>query len=432
MALPALPTIPSLPTPSILKKNVGIVLYYKDKTGFITGATVTFEKWIKWLISSYYATSIGILYYASIPTGMGVKIYAQKAGIDFGEGVGVKAIVGGDTGFDSVIHEFVANTPFPCPNITPTIGATLFDSPLPTAVPAVFVPPMSGYSSGVGNVSITEGTFEISLDNIVINSGGVPSSGKIDKNLPPIKDIPSLIGKTSATIKVVIKWYHCTFTGTKTVSLPPLPPICTPPQVYNPITGRCETPIPVCTPPQVYNPVTGRCETPVPTICPDAKTTVESVNHDSVLPSTPSTPFFISINKIKLECPPALTKKMTGEIGTVTLGSLSAQFPIPSPGQSDGEVYFDLSKLIDLSKIIGGAPVIPTPPPKPTKIGQSFEITEGNTNNFQAKMSYDGIYRGTYTYYNITKFLDSAVKYSIDVWTTNPLIKAWDSRIRME
>ncbi len=52
----------------------------------------------------------------------------------------------------------------------------------------------------------------------------------------------------------------------KTFDIPPLIPsglpTCTPPQVYNPVTGKCEYPIQECTPPKVYNPVTGRCETP--------------------------------------------------------------------------------------------------------------------------------------------------------------------------
>jgi hypothetical protein len=509
MSLPALPSIPSFPVPcSFLYSNVGISLYYKDKTAFITGATVTFEKWP---LSPTYATSTGVLYYACLLTGEGIDVYAQKSGVDFGAGVGAKALVGGasliDRGFgDYRIPSFEARTPFPCPSITPIISASNFSSTLPTAIPNVTVLPMSGYIPDIGSVSVTEGTYEIWLDDTMIISSNVPSSGKIDYNLPSISNIPSLVGKTSTTVKVVVKWYHCTFTGTTTVSLPPIAPpcvgaflaslpnindilsktsviptsiyvpvtvsgvsgnvpadilvdgktvssisptiygfdiinvfttanvntnsshritihstrsgcsipdldlsipplipaipICYPPQIYNPVTGRCETPIPTCYPPEVYNPVTGKCETPIPTCyppqvynpvtgrcetpiptctlpqvynpvtgrcetpaCADLRTTVESVDHPSTLPSTPSLPFYISINKIKAECPSniALTERISGEIGTVTLGSLSAQFPIPSIGQSSGEVYFDLSKLVDMSQIIGGTPVIPAP-----------------------------------------------------------------------
>ena len=43
----------------------------------------------------------------------------------------------------------------------------------------------------------------------------------------------------------------------------PTKPTCTPPAVYNELTGKCETPTPTkptCTPPAVYNEATGKCE----------------------------------------------------------------------------------------------------------------------------------------------------------------------------
>jgi len=57
------------------------------------------------------------------------------------------------------------------------------------------------------------------------------------------------------------------FTQSFEIQIPTAPVKCTLPQVYNPITGKCETPITICTPPQIYNPVTGRCETPTPPSC---------------------------------------------------------------------------------------------------------------------------------------------------------------------
>lgn len=468
MGIPIPPKIPALPTPSALYKNVGIVLYYKDKTGFITGATVTFEAKVfitTRLQSRYNATTNGMLYYASIPKGMAINIYAQKQGIDFGKGKGAKAIVGSDTGFDSEIHKFEASTPFPCPNLTPTINT--FNFSLPTAVPNISIPPLKGTIDGI-DVSVTEeGIYEILFDSTpIIPSTEIPKSGKIDVNLPRIKDIPSLAGKTTTTIEVIIRWYHCTFRNTKTITLPKpqleespcfgelgmnlnniydtlsksstLPSSLNVPvyitgqtgnigstkisilvngeQVGEPIyagnsidlirilsgrvpdiatTNKIElVPESTCikrktfTIPPLIPTGTAPPKPDLSAVCSDIKTTVESVNHESTLPPIPSTPFFISINKIKLECPSnsALTKKMTGETGTVTLGNLSAQFPIPSPGQSDGEVYFDLAKLIDLSKIIGGTPV--TTPTKETITTPSFTKKSGRFSNAATAQAY--------------------------------------------
>lgn len=226
-----LPSIPIPPTcPSFLDDKLGIVLYYKDKTAFILGATVKFKKIG---LPDRNAILTGVLYHQCSLKGIAVGVSAQKFGIDFGKGVGNEAVVGTTTVFDKTLKifrfpDFVSTTPFTCPTVTPTIIDTGFSSTTLTALPNITVPPLTGYVIGVGVFNVTEGTFNIELDNTpIISKASIPSTGKIDVNLPTIaelfKKVPSLVGKTSATVKVIITWYHCTFTNSKIVRLPTFP-----------------------------------------------------------------------------------------------------------------------------------------------------------------------------------------------------------------
>lgn len=347
MSLPALPSIPDFITCSAwLHRNVGITLMYKDKTGYITGATVKFKS--GYWSASQVANTNGILYYLCVPLNYSVEVTAQKAGVDFGNGIGKEAKVGnatiGTMGLGNYLFpSYISKTYFPCPSVTPIIALSNFESSLPTAIPNVTVLPIIGYITDLGSFSITEGTYNIQLDNTSIQENSVPSSGKIDTNLPAIKNIQSLKNKTSTTVKVTIYWYHCIFIATKTVYLPTVPTV------------------PIAPTPKL------------PTSCTDLNTTVESVSVPNILPSDITIPFYISLNNIRLQCPSkGSSDKITNGVGSIKLGDLpSIDFSIPSSGQSAGSVYLDIFKAykdkgVDITQILKAAQISAPATPQPT------------------------------------------------------------------
>ncbi len=476
MPLPTLPSIPPFPTcPSWLDRNVGIVLYYKDKTAFITGATVRFKKIGMIDVPAMFT---GVLYHRCIIAGAAISVFAQKNGIDFGNGKGYEAEVGYASIFDRgagdyIYKPFVSNTEFSCPIVipVPTIYATNFSSTNPLAEPNITVPPMFSFIiPGVGPASVTEGNFEIQLNETKITDGSIPSTGKIDVNLPTIseilKRIPSLVGKTSATVKVIIKWYHCKFENSVTVSLPSVPTLpCTgnftKPDIDSLLAGitilpstlfvavgltgdktsvpvdifvggtrvatqptgftgfdlikiikdysslirtipnfstyynitikstlpktECNIPdlvIPIkpivpakiCTPPEVPNIITGKCEIPSIPGCAKFITTADTPSHPSGITDLSGT-FYLFINKIKEEClsDPSIvsTKIPKGEDVIVTLGSLGTMH---IPLTSDGQFNEDISKYFNFKLLTGitGADMAVTPTPeavKPAAVG---------------------------------------------------------------
>ena len=278
---------------------------------------------------------------------------AKQYNVDFGNGLAQFSNWKSVT--DVVVFEGTIETP--CPIYTPSIGVANFDKL--TSTPTVFTQPANLNFSGYGTIPLS-GTYEVKVNGTSIGSGNV-ENGKVNFSYPGavsnlLTKFPSL--KSPAKIDLIIKMGNCTFTNSTTVSLPsltPIIPVCTPPQIYNPLTKQCETPvIPRCTPPQIYNPITKQCETPSIPGCSQLATTVESLNHPAEITDFLA-PFYVYLRGIKEVCksdptnPAFISKLPKGTMGTITLGNLSSNFSLTDNGIID----IDLSKLINLPSLAG-------------------------------------------------------------------------------
>ena len=170
---------------------------------------------------------------------------------------------------------------------------------------------------------------------------------------------------------------------TRAPGLPPPIPVCTPPQIYNPVTGKCETPKPVCTPPQVYNPATGKCETPIPVCTPPQiynpvtgkceTPTVPCIEWETnaavSIPSVLKMPYDISISNANWKCKATGAKTPVSTTAEAYIGGHKFYIPI-----SGGAGSLSLSQA-DIDKIIG-APITPpvTPPVVPTECVKSGKL----------------------------------------------------------
>ncbi len=296
-----------------------------------------------------------------------IEIKVSKSGYTFPDWTNVDGVMTPAGSAFKVVNIIQGDATVSCPVYTPSMGVANFDKLLST--PTVFTQPANLNFSGYGTIPLS-GTFEVKVNGTTIGSGNV-SNGKVDYSYPGtitnlLTKFPSL--KSPAKVDLIIKMGSCTFTNSKTVSLPsltPIIPICTPPQIYNPITKQCETPvIPRCSPPQVYNPITKQCETPSVPGCSQLATTVESLNHPAEITDFLA-PFYVYLRGVKEVCKsdptnPAFIKKLPkGTIGTITLGNLSSNFYLTD----DGIIDIDLSKLINLPSlagVTGGISPIPT------------------------------------------------------------------------
>lgn len=142
---------------------------------------------------------------------------------------------------------------------------------------------------------------------------------------------------------------------------------CKIPNLIIPIPALAE--VTICTPPQIPNPITGKCETPSIPGCDKLITTV-----DEGYPSHPKeitdflAPFYVYIRGVREVCesdptnPKFISKLPKGTPGTITLGSLSSNFYLTD----DGIIDIDLSKLINLPSLAGvTGEVTPSPVPEP-------------------------------------------------------------------
>ncbi len=295
-----------------------------------------------------------------------IEIKVSKSGYTFPDWTNVEGVMTPAGSAFKVVNIIQGDAAVSCPIYTPSIGVANFDKL--TSTPTVFTQPANLNFSGYGTIPLS-GTYEVKVNGTSIGSGNV-ENGKVNFSYPGavsnlLTKFPSL--KSPAKIDLIIKMGNCTFTNSTTISLPsltPIMPVCTPPQIYNPLTKQCETPvIPRCTPPQIYNPITKQCETPSVPGCSQLVTTVESLNHPAEITDFLA-PFYVYLRGVKEVCKadptnPSFIKKLPkGTMGTITLGNLSSNFYLTD----DGIIDIDLSKLINLPSLAGVTGGV-TPPP---------------------------------------------------------------------
>lgn len=139
---------------------------------------------------------------------------------------------------------------------------------------------------------------------------------------------------------------------------------CTPPQIYNAYTGRCETPEIKCTPPQVYNPITGRCENPTPQ-CTYPQVW-NPVTGKCEAPATQCTPPQV-LNPVTGKCetppPPTITAKII-KIATLRNAFRTQEIPIlitatctdpPSVVNGEDSALLIDGKVVERKTVIDGS-----------------------------------------------------------------------------
>lgn len=138
---------------------------------------------------------------------------------------------------------------------------------------------------------------------------------------------------------------------------------CTPPQIYNALTGRCETPEVECTPPQIYNYITGRCESPAIGQCPTGTVYDPITNTCKPTILCPSgTEYDAATNTCKSVLPPTITAKSI-KISTLRNAFRTQEIPVlitatctnpPSliTGE-DASLIID-GKVVDTKTVING------------------------------------------------------------------------------
>lgn len=124
----------------------------------------------------------------------------------------------------------------------------------------------------------------------------------------------------------------------------PLQSPCTPPQILNLITGKCETPSGLCTPPQVLNPLTGKCETPSG-LC----TLPQIFNPTTQKCEYPSGEVFITAKKISIST--LRNAFRTQEIPIIVVATCTNP-PTPIKGE-DASLHID-GKIVDTKTVIDG------------------------------------------------------------------------------
>jgi len=259
-----------------------------------------------------------------------------------------------------------------CPTGTSLMSAEGFNSL--GSIPEIDAGTLTANFAGYGTVPIAGVPFDVYIMTVKIGSGTTTNTGGLTWKSPkPLIDLPikELLG-TFVVIKAEVKFGACVIHSARSLTLPAL---CTPPQVYNPATGKCETPIPVCTPPQIYNPATGKCETPtVPCIEWETNAAVS-------IPSVLKMPYDISISNANWKCKATGAKTPVSTTAEAYIGGHKFYIPI-----SGGAGSLSLSQA-DIDKIIGAPitppvtpPVIPpitppvTPPVVPTECVKSGKL----------------------------------------------------------
>ncbi len=190
----------------------------------------------------------------------------------------------------------VVTPPPSCNSVITKVDSVNIPDSLPTIPTASFYI----YLRGIKEICSTDPTNPAFIKNLPAGTPGTISIGNlsspfnltdngiVDIDLSKLLDLSTLPKTVNSTrLNIIIR----DWSTIKDINILTPPPVltCTPPQVYNPVTGKCETPTPppvlTCTPPQVYNPVTGKCETPtLPTdtrivkMLPEDKSTLPDAN----------------------------------------------------------------------------------------------------------------------------------------------------------